>query len=74
MLLPTTLPKATPFCVISLFNSILSCFTNVFFNWVFIFGHLGFPAMGVVGAAVGTLVARIIEFLVCFLTCDLMKK
>ncbi len=50
---------------LGLMNSILSCFTNIFFNWVFIFGHLGFPAMGIVGAAVGTLVARIIEFLVC---------
>lgn len=49
---------------LGLYNSLMSCFSNVFFNWVFIYGHLGFPAMGVAGAALGTLIARIIEFLV----------
>lgn len=36
-------------------------FANLFFNWVLIFGHLGFPALGVKGAAIGTLLARAIE-------------
>ena len=40
---------------------------NVFLNWVFIFGHFGFPAMGVRGAAIATLIARFSEFLVSFL-------
>lgn len=30
---------------------------NIFLNWVFIYGNLGFPKMGVIGAAVATLVA-----------------
>lgn len=34
---------------------------NVFANWVFIFGHLGVPAMGVAGAAVGTVIGTAIE-------------
>ena len=34
---------------------------NVFFNWILIFGHLGFPAMGIEGAALATLIARIAE-------------
>ena len=34
---------------------------NAFFNYIFIFGKLGLPAMGVVGAALGTVVARMIE-------------
>ena len=38
---------------------------NVFFNWVFIFGKLGAPALGLVGAAVGTVIARVFEF--CFI-------
>ena len=49
---------------IGLINSIISCFTNIFFNWMFIFGHLGAPAMGVRGAAVGTIIARSIELAV----------
>ena len=33
---------------------------NVFLNWVFIFGHLGAPELGVEGAGLATLVARIV--------------
>ena len=36
---------------------------NVFLNWVLIFGKLGAPAMGLEGAAIATLISRIIEFL-----------
>lgn len=42
----------------------VSMCSNTFLNWVFIFGNLGAPALGVVGAAVGTLCARILEFIV----------
>lgn len=34
---------------------------NIFFNYTFIFGHFGAPAMGVAGAALATLIARIVE-------------
>lgn len=37
---------------------------NIFLNWVFIYGNLGAPAMGVQGAAVATFVARLVEVLV----------
>ena len=40
----------------------MSFFVNVFFNYIFIFGKFGAPEMGVVGAAMGTLIARIFEF------------
>lgn len=36
---------------------------NIFLNWVLIFGHLGCPRLGVEGAAIATLIARIIEFI-----------
>ncbi len=49
---------------IPLYASIVSFFINIFFNWVFIFGHFGAPAMGVKGAALGTLIARVVEFIV----------
>lgn len=44
-----------------LLSSIIAFFINVFFNWVFIFGHLGAPRMEIAGAALGTLIARIFE-------------
>ena len=47
---------------IPLYSSIASFFIYIFFNWVFIFGKLGAPAMGVNGAALGTLIARVVEF------------
>lgn len=31
---------------------------NIFLNWVLIFGHLGFPAMGAKGAGLGSLISR----------------
>ncbi|MFR3322001.1 MAG: hypothetical protein ACLTSZ_13785 [Lachnospiraceae bacterium] len=37
-------------------------FVNIFFNYIFIFGKLSAPKMGVQGAALGTLLARIFEF------------
>lgn len=44
--------------------SVGAFFINIFFNWVFIFGKLGAPEMGVAGAALGTLISRSFEFLV----------
>ncbi|MEG0308566.1 MAG: MATE family efflux transporter [Clostridium sp.] len=37
---------------------------NAFFNWIFIFGKFGFPAMGIQGAAIATVLARIVEFII----------
>ena len=50
---------------IPLYCSISAFFVNVFFNWVFIFGHLGAPRMEIGGAALGTLIARVFEL--CFI-------
>ncbi|MCR5398412.1 MAG: MATE family efflux transporter [Lachnospiraceae bacterium] len=47
---------------IPLVCSILGFTSNLFFNWVFIFGKLGAPCMEVAGAALGTLLSRILEF------------
>ena len=42
-------------------NSIISFFTNLFFNWILIFGRLGFPEMQIRGAAIATVIARAAE-------------
>ena len=41
----------------------LAFFVNMFFNWLLIYGNLGCPVMGVVGAAVATVISRIVEML-----------
>lgn len=48
----------TPLLWISLFALLLNAGINV----ILIFGYLGFPALGVVGAAIGTVIARFVEF------------
>ena len=42
----------------------ISLLVNVFFNWVFIFGNLGASPLGVQGAAIATVIARIAEFII----------
>ena len=44
--------------------SFIALFVNIFLNWVLIFGKLGLPALGVKGAAIATLISRIVEFLI----------
>lgn len=40
---------------------------NIFLNAVFIFGLFGLPSMGVQGAALATLIARVVELLCCII-------
>ena len=42
-----------------------STILNTILNYILIFGHLGFPALGVAGAALATLMARMSEFFIC---------
>ena len=46
---------------IPLFVSIGAFFVNLCANYAFIFGHFGMPQMGIAGAALGTLIARVFE-------------
>ena len=47
--------------VVPMIASSAAVFVNLALNWVLIFGHLGFAPMGVIGAAVATVVARYVE-------------
>lgn len=46
---------------ISTFFSGIGILSNVFLNWLLIFGHLGFPALGIKGAAIATVLSGAIE-------------
>lgn len=45
-------------------SGIIAVFVNLFFNWVFIYGKLGVPAMGAAGAAIATVISRFAELLI----------
>lgn len=48
----------------SVMANISGILVNTFLNWVLIFGHGGFPALGVKGAALATVIARLVEMTV----------
>ena len=43
---------------------IVSVFVNLIFNYILIFGHFGAPKLGVMGAAISTVMARFVELLI----------
>ena len=43
---------------------IFSIILNIILNYLFIFGNYGFPELGVMGAAVGTVIVNALEFIV----------
>lgn len=47
--------------VIAAVTYFISLLVNIAVNGVLIFGLFGFPALGVVGAAIGTIIARLVE-------------
>lgn len=44
-----------------MFASVVAVFVNLTFNYLLIFGHLGFPRLGVEGAALATVLSRFVE-------------
>ena len=43
---------------------IVAVFVNLGFNYLLIFGHFGFPKLGVVGAAIATVLSRYVQMLI----------
>lgn len=39
---------------------------NVFFNWLLIYGHWGFPELGVAGASIATVIGQFVAFIMAF--------
>lgn len=44
--------------------TVIATLTNTLFNWLLIYGNLGFPALGVRGAAWATVIARTLECII----------
>lgn len=59
---------------ISFYISVVSLLVNVGINYTLIFGRFGFPEMGIRGAAVGTLIARILELIIVLLYIKYVDK
>ncbi len=55
-----------------MYATLIANIVNVILNYLLIFGKFGFPEMGIVGAAVGTLISRLV--MVIFLWVFLKKK
>nr|WP_319397007.1 MATE family efflux transporter [uncultured Desulfobacter sp.] len=53
--------RSMGFAGVPLLSSFVAVVVNIGLNYCLIFGNLGFPAMGVKGAAIGTCIAKLIE-------------
>lgn len=69
----STLLRGTERVRLPLYASIASVFTNLFLNWVLIYGNLGCPALGVRGAAIATVCAAAMNLLVVFVGCAIIR-
>lgn len=73
MILQATL-RSVEVVKISFYMSIITFCVNCSINFVLIYGRFGAPRLGVVGAAIGTLAARIVECVVLILFLLLKEK
>lgn len=55
-------------------SGILKVVLNILISWVLIFGHFGFPALNMDGAAIGALVANIISTVFIAFYCFVIKR
>lgn len=55
--------RSTQIAFVPMIGTILSLLCNLLLNYCLIFGNVGMPRLGVNGAAIATVIARIIEFL-----------
>lgn len=71
----STLHRSIGFARGPLYASIIAVCVNTALNYMLIFGHVGMPKMGIVGAALATTIARIVElFIVLIFTMYLVIK
>lgn len=59
---------------VTLYISITSLVVDAFFNYLLIFGNLGFPKLGAVGSAWSTVITRIVELIVVIIYMFFVQK
>lgn len=59
----STALRSTEQTKLPMYGSLIGVGLNIVLNWIFIFGKFGMPAMGVQGAALATMIARLIEMI-----------
>ena len=69
----SALLRSTERVRIPLYASIASVLTNVFLNWVLIFGKFGLPAMGIRGAALATVIANAVNLIVVVVASGIIR-
>ena len=50
--------------MVPMYAGLAAVFVNLAFNYLLIYGKLGFPRMGVYGAAVATVISRVVEMMI----------
>lgn len=60
--------------MLPMISGVVAVATNMFFNYVLIFGHFGAPALGVRGAAIATVISRYVELAIVVIAAHTNKK
>lgn len=50
----------------SMIYNLIANLVNVVFNWLLIYGNLGFPKLGVAGASLATVIGQVVAFIIAF--------
>lgn len=59
---------------VPMISGIAAIVVNLVFNYLLIFGKCGFPQLGVVGAAIATVISRVAELLIVIVYVEIKKK